>query len=183
MSKFTSCSQLIVVDFESTCFEDEEYQRDHSEIIEIGIAVIDVSEQEVVSKESVIVKPSRSEISPFCTKLTTLTKEYVEENGISFSEACSYIRKKYNTLKYPWCSWGMYDRTMLEKQCYWDKVKYPMNRTHFNVKTLFSLKHRLPEELGMAQALQHVGLPLEGVHHRGVDDAWNIARLVLSILR
>jgi inhibitor of KinA sporulation pathway (predicted exonuclease) len=33
----------------------------------------------------------------------------------------------------------------------------------------------------MAQALQLAGLPLEGRHHRGVDDAWNIAALALLL--
>jgi inhibitor of KinA sporulation pathway (predicted exonuclease) len=33
----------------------------------------------------------------------------------------------------------------------------------------------------MAQALDIAGLPLEGRHHRGEDDAWNIAALVLHL--
>jgi len=33
----------------------------------------------------------------------------------------------------------------------------------------------------MAQALALAGLPLEGRHHRGEDDAWNIAALVLDL--
>ncbi|GAA2642620.1 hypothetical protein [Nonomuraea recticatena] len=35
---------------------------------------------------------------------------------------------------------------------------------------------------GMAQALQVAGLPLEGRHHRGEDDAWNIAALTLHLV-
>jgi len=35
----------------------------------------------------------------------------------------------------------------------------------------------------MAQALEMLGLPLEGTHHRGGDDAWNIARLLAELLR
>ncbi|NYD46543.1 inhibitor of KinA sporulation pathway (predicted exonuclease) [Actinomadura luteofluorescens] len=34
----------------------------------------------------------------------------------------------------------------------------------------------------MSGALHHAGLPLEGRHHSGADDAWNIAALVLRIL-
>jgi inhibitor of KinA sporulation pathway (predicted exonuclease) len=33
----------------------------------------------------------------------------------------------------------------------------------------------------MAAALEIAGLPLEGRHHRGDDDAWNIAALVLEL--
>lgn len=35
----------------------------------------------------------------------------------------------------------------------------------------------------MARALQMVGLPLDGSHHRGLDDARNIAKLVPWALR
>ncbi|MEO6890688.1 MAG: hypothetical protein ABI456_14880 [Ktedonobacteraceae bacterium] len=35
----------------------------------------------------------------------------------------------------------------------------------------------------MAEALQLLQLPLEGVHHRGGDDAWNIAAILAAILR
>ena len=46
-----------------------------------------------------------------------------------------------------------------------------------------SLKHQhaelagLRRALGMARALAHEGLALEGMHHRGIDDARNIAKL------
>lgn len=35
---------------------------------------------------------------------------------------------------------------------------------------------------GMARALEIAGLPLEGTHHRGADDARNIARLAALVL-
>ena len=59
---------------------------------------------------------------------------------------------------------------------------YPFGPSHINVKTLFALKQKLPHELGMDEALQKLGIPLEGVHHRGKDDANNIAKIVREIL-
>jgi inhibitor of KinA sporulation pathway (predicted exonuclease) len=35
----------------------------------------------------------------------------------------------------------------------------------------------------MGGALRHLGLPLEGTHHRGGDDAWNIAAILAWCLR
>jgi inhibitor of KinA sporulation pathway (predicted exonuclease) len=35
----------------------------------------------------------------------------------------------------------------------------------------------------MAGALERLGLPLEGTHHRAVDDAWNIAAILSAILK
>jgi inhibitor of KinA sporulation pathway (predicted exonuclease) len=45
--------------------------------------------------------------------------------------------------------------------------------------------------VGMSEALQRAGLPLEGTHHRGGDEAWNpvlsevegIAGLLCQLLR
>jgi len=34
----------------------------------------------------------------------------------------------------------------------------------------------------MAHALDQLDLPLEGVHHRGIDDARNIARIARHVL-
>jgi inhibitor of KinA sporulation pathway (predicted exonuclease) len=39
----------------------------------------------------------------------------------------------------------------------------------------------LPMPVGMARALQLAAHLLEGRHHRGDDDAWNIAALVLHL--
>ena len=34
----------------------------------------------------------------------------------------------------------------------------------------------------MARALEMLALPLEGTHHRGADDAWNIAGILARLL-
>jgi len=49
---------------------------------------------------------------------------------------------------------------------------------HLNLKRAFSAQQNLKKKLGMAGALRHVGLELTGTHHRGIDDARNIARLL-----
>jgi inhibitor of KinA sporulation pathway (predicted exonuclease) len=38
-------------------------------------------------------------------------------------------------------------------------------------------------EVGMTTALEKLGLPLEGTLHRGVDDAWNIAKILAKLLK
>jgi inhibitor of KinA sporulation pathway (predicted exonuclease) len=41
-----------------------------------------------------LVKPERSTVSEFCTELTTLTQEQVDQ-GMSFAEACERLQKRY----------------------------------------------------------------------------------------
>jgi len=90
--------------------------------------------------------------------------------------------KNYRTDRRVWASWGDYDRVQFERACKSKGLKYPFGRTHLNVKTLFALHHALKSEPGMDRALDLLKLELEGTHHRGIDDAKNIAKLLLTLL-
>ena len=174
--------QILVVDVEATCWEKKPPAGQESEIIEVGICVLDVATGERLSKESILVRPERSELSPFCTELTTLTQEQVD-TGITFKEACQKLRKGYLSREWTWASFGDYDRRQFERQCRSREIGFPFGPTHLNVKNLFGLQHKLKHEIGMAQVLDKLGLPLEGTLHRGDDDAWNIALILSHLLR
>jgi len=173
--------KIIVIDIEATCWQKNTPPDQESEIIEIGICIVDVATAKPIEKESILVKPERSQISEFCTQLTTLTQAEVDK-GITFSDACLKLRKKYESLQRVWASWGEYDKNMFEKQCLSRGVKYPFGIRHINVKNLFALVHALPQEVGMANALELLNISLEGTHHRGVDDAWNIGKILAKLL-
>ena len=172
--------QVIIIDVESTCWDGSPPPGQENEIIEIGVCLLDVGSRERVARESILVKPQRSTISPFCTGLTTLTQAQVD-TGISFKEACALLKSKYLSKERTWASYGDYDRRQFERQCQDNQIGYPFGPTHLNVKNLFALIQGLPHEVGMAEALALLGLPLTGTHHRGGDDAWNIA-LILATL-
>jgi inhibitor of KinA sporulation pathway (predicted exonuclease) len=174
--------KILVVDIESTCWEGDPRPGQSSEIIEVGVCLLEVRTWARSEKESLLVKPTTSTVSAFCTRLTTLTREQVE-TGVPFLDACNWLKKKFLGHRRCWASWGDYDRRMFESQCQERGVPYPFGPTHLNVKNLFALKQGLPRELGMPQALEHLGLPLEGTHHRGHDDAWNIAAILGELLR
>ncbi len=61
-------------------------------------------------------------------------------------------------------------------------VPFPIAYPHVNLKQLFTDTQGLPKRYGMAQALELAGIELEGTHHRGIDDARNIAKLLPLIL-
>jgi inhibitor of KinA sporulation pathway (predicted exonuclease) len=172
---------VLVVDIEATCWEGAAPPGQESEIIEIGLCVLDVATGERREKTSLLVRPEQSAVSPFCTALTTLTQPEVDE-GLSFRAACALLKRQYTAKDRIWASYGEYDRRQFERQCAARGVPYPFGARHLNVKTLFALVHALPAEVGMAEALARQGLPLEGTHHRGADDAWNIARLLAALL-
>jgi inhibitor of KinA sporulation pathway (predicted exonuclease) len=171
---------IIVVDVESTCWKSKAPPGEESEIIEIGICLLDIATATPVEKESILVKPERSRVSDFCTELTTLTQEQVDK-GISFAEACEVLKSKYESGQRVWASYGDYDRNMFEKQTLSRGIKYPFSPKHINVKTLLAVALNWQREVGMARALQTLEIPLEGTHHRGGDDAWNIAKILGSL--
>lgn len=182
MSK-TNDYKVLIIDVESTCWEPPEYQpRDQiSEIIEIGVAVVDTKTLEISSNTSILIKPQNSKVSKFCTKLTTLTQEQVDE-GITIQNACQILKKEFYSDNRTFVSWGDYDRKMFERNCRDYNIKYPFGPRHHNLKNAFTLLHGLDREPGMDFALTQLGLKLEGTHHRGVDDAKNIATIFVNTL-
>lgn len=175
---------VLVIDIESTCWDDGEVQpRDAiSEIIEIGIAVVNTKQLKIVSNDSILVRPQRSKVSKFCNKLTTLTQEQVDQ-GITFQEAMKKLRSDFDSGNRTFVSWGDYDRKMFERNCKDYNVQYPFGPRHMNLKNSFTILHGLDREPGMDTALEHLKLKLDGTHHRGVDDARNIANIMLHTLK
>lgn len=173
---------LIVIDVESTCWESNPPRDQVSEIIEVGIATLDVATGRPLEKRSVLVKPQVSEVSEFCTELTTITPEMLERDGVSLADACRILKKEYQSKSRLWASWGDYDRRQFERDCKAKGIGYPFGPGHLNAKSLYGLLSGRSSECGMARALEELGFELEGTHHRGHDDAWNIAKIMGKIL-
>ncbi|GAB4297228.1 MAG: 3'-5' exonuclease [Oscillatoriaceae cyanobacterium] len=173
--------QIIIIDIEATCWEKQPPPHQESEIIEIGICTFDITTAKPLTKDSILVKPERSQVSEFCTQLTTLTQTQVDQ-GIPFTDACAILKDKYLSHKRVWASYGEYDKNQFQKQCQYLHIPYPFSPNHLNIKTLFAIFQALPKPTGMAGALEILNLPLEGTHHRGGDDAWNIARIFSHII-
>jgi len=172
---------VIVVDVESTCWDGGPPPGEVSEIIEIGVCPLELSTGRRLEKRSLLVKPKRSRVSEFCTRLTTLTQGQVDR-GVTFTEACEILRKEYQTRERVWASFGDYDRTMFQTQCEATGVPYPFGPRHLNVKTLFAMGRGLPHEVGAAETVALMGVPFAGTHHRGDDDAWNIAGILAALV-
>jgi inhibitor of KinA sporulation pathway (predicted exonuclease) len=181
-SKVGGVELLNVVDVEATCWDGDPPPGERNEIIEIGLTVVDLAAGERLRRHGVLVRPAHSRVSPFCTELTGLTPDEVA-GGLGFAEACAWLAGEHEAATRPWASWGDYDRNQFTRQCRADGVGYPFGERHTNVRIAFTTAHGLPRRPGMDRALELAGLPLDGRHHRGEDDAWNIAALVLHLQR
>lgn len=184
--------KMLVIDVEATCWKDRppnmfEASKRQNEIIEIGITPIDITQTDqwgnivprLETSEAIIVLPTTTEISEFCTELTTLTPEFVKIHGMPFGDAIHKLRSKYRSDINLWASYGDYDRQAFERQCKNEGVPYPFNNNHVNVKALVGL--RFGEHLGTGKACKKMGFPFEGTRHRGIDDSRNIAKILLGL--
>jgi len=168
----------LVVDLEATCWRGHPPTGMHNEIIEIGISGVDYKTKEIKFKDTILVKPKYSEISAFCTELTSIDQALIDREGVSFEKACQILRDKYKSRDRIWLSWGEYDKNQVERDCKLKGVENPFGRTHFNLKPLFSFAFGIKQDLGVAGALSHLGLEFEGNAHRAIDDAYNTALIL-----
>ncbi len=175
--------KILIIDLESTCWDTSIPSTMESEIIEIGVCLLDVKSGEILNNQGILVQPRNSEVSSFCTQLTSITSEMLNKDGVSFETACDKFKIDYNAPHLVWASYGAYDLKMFNEQCKKFGIDYPLSNKHINVKTKFTEIQHLKKGVGMARALQMLNIPLEGTHHRGIDDAKNIAKILNRILK
>jgi 3'-5' exoribonuclease 1 len=168
----------VVIDLEATCCNDNSFPREHMEIIEIGAVLVDGERLTPVAEHQSFVRPfRRARLTPFCMELTTITQEQVDA-APRFPQAIAALRAFLEGKGAVFCSWGDYDRTQLQRDARLHNVQLPLSAVHINLKRRFAERRGEPRELGTYQALRKVGLPPTGTHHRAIDDARNIARLL-----
>lgn len=183
MSKKVKYGEVLVVDLEATCWDVGEKPDDQDvEIIEIGICSFNSKTFEKSKKMSIIVKPENSEISQYCTDLTGLSQKDVD-SGVDLRRACQHLREVYSSHRRPWASWSSWDVRMIASECDKKNVPYPFTSRHIDIKTLFPLAFSLNNHCSLEKAMSKLGLKMEGVHHRGDDDAWNAATVLGECLR
>lgn len=168
----------LVIDLEATCDNAGAVPKREMEIIEIGAVLVDRESFEPVREFQTFVRPVRHpRLTAFCQELTSITQEQVDA-APGFVEALAALRRFMAGEQPLFCSWGAYDRGQFQLDAGYHGVKLPFGPDHLNIKQAFSDALGTNKRFGMAGALRRLGLPLEGTHHRGIDDARNIARIL-----
>lgn len=170
----------LIVDLEATCTDDAEFPRHEMEIIEIGAVAVEGKTLAPVDEFEAFVRPVRNPVlTDFCTRLTSITQADVEGADM-FPMVNDRFRAWVEGFANPvFCSWGNYDRNQVLQDCAYHEAPYPFPTDyHINIKARFAKRQGIGKQVGMKKALQLAGLPLEGAHHRGIDDARNMVRLM-----
>jgi inhibitor of KinA sporulation pathway (predicted exonuclease) len=168
---------VLVVDLEATCWLGHPPDGQRSEVIEIGVAALDLATLEIVQHGTRLIRPTDSEISPFCTELTHITPQMVEAEGVTYAEACQWLKDTYQTDRRLWVSWGSDDLKMMQRECDARQVQMPFSPYHQNLKRIYAKATKTKHGLGLVRTLESIGLTFEGTAHRGRDDAYNTARI------
>ena len=171
--------KYIIFDLEATCWEKGmKYQ---NETIEIGAVKIN-EEREIESEFQRFVKPIRFPIlSNFCKDLTSINQEQIN-SADHFYKVVEEFKNWFDFEEedYVLCSWGFYDKSQLINDCQISNLEDSWVLRHISLKHQFRDIKNLRRAIGMTRALEMESIPLEGTHHRGIDDARNISKIFLK---
>ncbi len=181
--EFCRYPYFLVIDLEATCCNRKSVPRNEMEIIEIGAVMVDRDSLSAVDEFQTFIQPVRHpQLTPFCTELTSI-KQSDLTNAPSYSVALLELQQWLASFgHYFFCSWGDYDKSQFEQDCRYHQVAYPFGSEHLNIKKQFSKSQGYAKNHGMARALKLAKIALEGTHHRGIDDARNMAKLMPYIV-
>jgi inhibitor of KinA sporulation pathway (predicted exonuclease) len=173
--------RYIVVDLEATCWENgRNFNR--METIEIGAVELPSADRPPSREFCRFIRPVvHPKLSDFCQRLTTIRQSDIDQaDGFwaVFPEFVTWIGDEPFSI----CTWGAYDMAQFRTDCERHGHPFPASfDRHVNVKAEFAQRMNV-KRCGMERALEVAGLPLVGTHHRGIDDARNIARLWTFLL-
>jgi len=173
----------IVLDLEATCWNDDKLRDKYqSEIIEIGAVKIN-DKLEIIDEYDRYIKPKLNPVlSDFCKELTTIKQEDIDiASGFYevISDFKNWIHSHNTNINYNLCSWGFYDKKQLVQDCTLHNLPIKWLDKHISVKHQFC-KNRRIKHVGMLTALRMLNLKHDGTHHRGIDDAKNIANIFIK---
>lgn len=167
--------KYIILDLEAAC--DDKVKSMMHEIIEIGAVKINEKE-EIIDTYDEFVKPIINPIlSEFCRNLTGIEQSQIDKAD-NFPEVVEKFKTWIND-DYFLCSWGYYDKKQLINDCKLHNLDSRWAEKHISIKHKYAKINKC-KTCGMMSALKREGIKPAGVHHRGIDDAKNIAKIFIK---
>ena len=172
----------IIFDLEATCWRDRNTSN-RNEIIEIGALKINDDGQIIDTFETFIKPVAHPILSDFCTELTTITQDQVDQ-APGYIEVINQFKEWIGVESgdYLLCSWGFYDKKQLRSDCEMHGLDYQWAYKHISVKHQHGKLKQLKKPLGLGGAIKMESMTFEGTAHRGIDDARNIAKIFIKYL-
>ncbi|XP_054272880.1 3'-5' exoribonuclease 1-like isoform X2 [Macrosteles quadrilineatus] len=179
----------VVLDFEATCNEVNPPDFEH-EIIEFPAVLVNTEKLAIVDRFQAFVKPVLNPIlTPFCKTLTGIEQEQVDI-AAEFPEVLAQFEQwlskhKLGTKnKFAMVTDGPWDMgRFLFGQCDISNIDYPnFGKKWINLRKCFSQFYKC-DRLRLQLMLEKLGMEFEGHPHCGLDDATNIAHLLIRMIQ
>ena len=173
---------FIVFDLEATCWDGRPAHL-VPEIIEIGALRLD-EYGEVMDEFNRFVRPILNPtLSIFCRQLTQIDQREIDRSP-AFPEVIDAFQDWADIFyeDYLLCSWGNFDRRMLVQDCQLHGLEFEWAEEHINLKQQYQEIKKLRKARGLKSAVEREGFTFQGTHHRGIDDARNLARIFVKYL-
>lgn len=173
---------FIVFDLEATCWEGRPPSK-IQETIEIGAVRLNAY-GEVEGSFNKFIRPILNpRLSHFCRELTTIDQAYIDR-ARAFPEVIEQFQDWAEIFDedYLLCSWGNFDRKMLVQDCKLHGLEFDWVEQHINLKSQYQELKRLRKPRGLKSAVNSEGFEFTGTHHRGIDDAENLAKIFAKFL-
>lgn len=173
-------NRIVCFDLEMCCWNENGVGQT-GEIIEIGLAEIDLTEKKIVKRAQFYVRPESDKVSEFCTELTGITPKTVQKQGRPLADVLKSLIKNFGGPKKIYAAWGR-DDLILAKECAQKGLDVPF-KEFINLATLYRIRERSKDKrIGHKAAQEALGIEWEGRQHSGYVDAYNLAKLALEIL-
>ncbi|WED20551.1 exonuclease domain-containing protein [Vibrio sp. JC009] len=173
-------NRVVCFDLEMCCWN-VDGKGTTGEIIEVGLAEIDLAKKEIVKRAQYYVKPEKDEISLFCSELTGITPRKIQKQGRPLAEVIQSMVKNFGGPNKIYAAWGRDDQ-ILKLECKAKDIEMPFNE-FINLATIFRMQNRLKDKrIGHRAAQESKEIEWEGRQHSGYVDAYNLAKLALEML-
>ncbi len=173
-------TDIVVIDLEATCPESDEGNNtvERSNIIEVGAVRLHKKSLEVIDTFSELVRPTDYPVTPFISRLTSITPEMVADRE-TFAEVGGRFLEWYGPRnKAIIAAFGVYyDIPLLRRECDAHDLDY---RSHiaggaYDIRAVATAwlaeNHHRTSGQRLESILEKMGIEMSGRLHRAVDDA------------
>ena len=174
--------QFIIYDLEATCWRSPKPRQ--VEIIEIGAVRVN-DDLEIVDEFCEFILPViHPKIDKFCTKLTSITQEDVED-----ADHFDVVIKRFEdwmdcaSARTALFSWGEFDHRQFVVDARLHNLKLDWLKYWACLQRHYSIYKGAKNQIGLKNAMIHEGLEFNGTQHRAIADARNMAELFIKVAK
>lgn len=178
-------NKILLLDTELTCFEGaDENNKSPSEIIQFGMAIVNLDTLEIERSGSYYVNNERVIISKFCTQLTGITQNMLYRQGLHLGHVAELLRERWgvSSKKTQVVTWGCEPQWM-KPDFEIKRIDYPFRDNILDLSSYYKLGRGFKHGLRLIDVAEQYGVEVEKPIHDAKSDAITTARLLIAMIK